>query len=80
MTVCSTTGSSEAAMLCGLALEWLWPERIKAVGKPFEPDGGSSSGGWPQIETTQRATQATTSARLRDTAQHSASRAVTEVT
>ena len=30
---CSTTGSSEAAMLCGLALKWRWRERIRAAGK-----------------------------------------------
>jgi glutamate decarboxylase len=30
---CSTTGSSEAAMLGGLALKWKWRERMKAAGK-----------------------------------------------
>ena len=29
---CSTTGSSEAAMLAGLALKWRWRERRKAAG------------------------------------------------
>ena len=32
-TGCSTTGSSEAAMLCGLALKWRWRERMRAAGK-----------------------------------------------
>src|SRR6185369_4657395 len=31
---CSTTGSSEAAMLGGLALKWRWRERRRAAGKP----------------------------------------------
>ncbi|MDI2125460.1 glutamate decarboxylase [Yinghuangia seranimata] len=30
---CSTTGSSEAAMLCGLALKWRWRKRREAEGK-----------------------------------------------
>jgi glutamate decarboxylase len=34
VTGCSTTGSSEAAMLGGLALKWRWRERMKAAGKP----------------------------------------------
>ncbi|MER7514488.1 glutamate decarboxylase [Streptomyces lavendulae] len=29
---CSTTGSSEAAMLCGLALKWRWRDRRRAAG------------------------------------------------
>jgi glutamate decarboxylase len=33
---CSTTGSSEAAMLGGLALKWRWRERRQAVGKPAD--------------------------------------------
>jgi glutamate decarboxylase len=33
---CSTTGSSEAAMLGGLALKWKWRERRKAAGKPYD--------------------------------------------
>lgn len=33
---CSTTGSSEAAMLGGLALKWKWRERQKAAGKPTD--------------------------------------------
>ena len=33
-TGCSTTGSSEAAMLGGLALKRLWQQRRKAAGKP----------------------------------------------
>jgi glutamate decarboxylase len=33
---CSTTGSSEAAMLGGLALKWKWRERRQAAGKPAE--------------------------------------------
>jgi glutamate decarboxylase len=33
---CSTTGSSEAAMLGGLALKWKWRERMKARGKPAD--------------------------------------------
>jgi glutamate decarboxylase len=35
-TGCSTTGSSEAAMLAGLALKWRWRERMRAAGKPAE--------------------------------------------
>ncbi len=33
-TGCSTTGSSEAAMLCGMALKWRWRARMEAAGKP----------------------------------------------
>jgi glutamate decarboxylase len=33
---CSTTGSSEAAMLGGLALKWQWREKRKAAGKPSD--------------------------------------------
>jgi len=33
---CSTTGSSEAAMLGGLALKWKWREKMKAKGKPVD--------------------------------------------
>lgn len=36
VTGCSTTGSSEAAMLGGLALKWRWRERMKAAGKPAD--------------------------------------------
>jgi glutamate decarboxylase len=32
-TGCSTTGSSEAAMLAGLALKWRWRERMRSAGK-----------------------------------------------
>jgi glutamate decarboxylase len=32
-TGCSTTGSSEACMLGGLALKWRWRERMRAAGK-----------------------------------------------
>jgi glutamate decarboxylase len=32
-TGCSTTGSSEAAMLGGMALKWRWRDRMKAAGK-----------------------------------------------
>jgi glutamate decarboxylase len=35
-TGCSTTGSSEAAMLAGMALKWRWRERMTAAGKPSE--------------------------------------------
>ena len=35
-TGCSTTGSSEAAMLAGLALKWRWRERMRAAGKSTE--------------------------------------------
>ena len=31
---CSTTGSSEACMLGGLALKWQWRQRMEAAGKP----------------------------------------------
>jgi glutamate decarboxylase len=33
---CSTTGSSEAAMLGGLALKWNWRKRLRAQGKSTE--------------------------------------------
>jgi glutamate decarboxylase len=33
---CSTTGSSEAAMLAGLALKWRWRERRRAAGLPVD--------------------------------------------
>jgi glutamate decarboxylase len=33
---CSTIGSSEAAMLGGLALKWKWRERMKAAAKPAD--------------------------------------------
>jgi glutamate decarboxylase len=36
VTGCSTTGSSEAAMLGGLALKWRWRERMRAAGKPVD--------------------------------------------
>jgi glutamate decarboxylase len=35
-TGCSTTGSSEAAMLGGLALKWRWRERRRAEGRPTD--------------------------------------------
>jgi glutamate decarboxylase len=35
-TGCSTTGSSEAVMLGGLALKWRWRERMRAAGKPVD--------------------------------------------
>jgi glutamate decarboxylase len=35
-TGCSTTGSSEAAMLAGLALKWRWRARMRAAGKPTD--------------------------------------------
>jgi len=35
-TGCSTTGSSEAAMLCGMALKWRWRARMEKVGKPTD--------------------------------------------
>jgi glutamate decarboxylase len=35
-TGCSTTGSSEAAMLCGMALKWRWRERMEKAGKPAD--------------------------------------------
>ena len=35
-TGCSTTGSSEAAMLCGMALKWRWRDRRRADGKPID--------------------------------------------
>jgi glutamate decarboxylase len=35
-TGCSTTGSSEAAMLAGLALKWRWRERQRKAGKPTD--------------------------------------------
>ncbi|PWF24679.1 glutamate decarboxylase [Corticimicrobacter populi] len=33
---CSTTGSSEAAMLGGLALKWKWRKKMQAAGKPTD--------------------------------------------
>ncbi|WP_218080658.1 glutamate decarboxylase [Anthocerotibacter panamensis] len=33
---CSTTGSSEAAMLGGMALKWRWREKMRAQGKPTD--------------------------------------------
>jgi glutamate decarboxylase len=33
---CSTIGSSEAAMLGGMALKWRWRERMRAAGKPTD--------------------------------------------
>jgi glutamate decarboxylase len=36
VTGCSTTGSSEAVMLGGLALKWRWRERMRAAGRPAE--------------------------------------------
>src|SRR5438067_3031090 len=33
---CSTTGSSEAAMLGGMALKWRWRERMRKAGKPTD--------------------------------------------
>jgi glutamate decarboxylase len=35
-TGCSTTGSSEACMLGGLALKWRWRERMRTAGKPAD--------------------------------------------
>ncbi|HUH80993.1 MAG TPA: glutamate decarboxylase, partial [Solirubrobacteraceae bacterium] len=36
VTGTSTTGSSEAAMLGGLAMKWRWRERMQAAGKPAD--------------------------------------------
>lgn len=33
---CSTTGSSEAAMLGGMALKWKWKARRQSAGKPYD--------------------------------------------
>jgi glutamate decarboxylase len=35
-TGCSTTGSSEAAMLAGMSMKWRWRERRQAAGKPTD--------------------------------------------
>jgi glutamate decarboxylase len=35
-TGCSTTGSSEAAMLAGMALKWRWRDRMRAAAKPAD--------------------------------------------
>jgi glutamate decarboxylase len=35
-TGCSTTGSSEAAMLAGMALKWRWREAARAAGHPTD--------------------------------------------
>src|SRR2546425_8673056 len=45
VTGTSTTGSSEAAMLAGMALKWRWRERVWAVGRatdrPYSVLGGN---------------------------------------
>ncbi len=33
---CSTTGSSEAAMLGGMAMKWRWRDKMRAAGKPTD--------------------------------------------
>jgi glutamate decarboxylase len=33
---CSTTGSSEAAMLGGMAMKWRWRDKMRAEGKPVD--------------------------------------------
>ncbi len=33
---CSTTGSSEAAMLAGMAMKWRWRKKMKDLGKPTD--------------------------------------------
>jgi glutamate decarboxylase len=33
---CSTTGSSEAAMLGGMAMKWRWRQKMKEMGKPTD--------------------------------------------
>lgn len=33
---CSTTGSSEAAMLAGMAMKWRWREKMREAGKPTD--------------------------------------------
>jgi len=33
---CSTTGSSEAAMLAGMAMKWSWREKMRAQGEPTD--------------------------------------------
>ena len=43
-TGCSTTGSSEAAMLAGMALKWRWRER-RTDGRASRPTGRTSSWG-----------------------------------
>jgi glutamate decarboxylase len=35
-TGCSTTGSSEAAMLSGMAMKWRWREKMRVAGKPTD--------------------------------------------
>ncbi|HET9076219.1 MAG TPA: glutamate decarboxylase [Acidimicrobiales bacterium] len=35
-TGCSTTGSSEAVMLCAMALKWRWRQARRAAGKPAD--------------------------------------------
>ncbi|HUO70254.1 MAG TPA: glutamate decarboxylase [Solirubrobacteraceae bacterium] len=35
-TGCSTTGSSEAAMLAGMAAKWRWRQRMREAGKPTD--------------------------------------------
>src|SRR5450755_1411249 len=36
VTGCSTTGSSEAVMLSGMAMKWRWRARMKGAGKPSD--------------------------------------------
>ena len=48
---CSTTGSSEAAMLGGLAMKWRWREQRQAgqVDREAEPGHGSGAGLLAQV-------------------------------
>jgi glutamate decarboxylase len=47
-TGCSTTGSSEAAMLGGLALLWRWRQRREAAGPP-DPSGTADAAARPNL-------------------------------
>src|SRR5436305_14402946 len=52
-TGCSTTGSSEACMLGGMALLWRWRARRKAAGlhegRPYLVKGSKVQGWWERI-------------------------------
>jgi len=48
-TGCSTTGSSEAAMLGGMAMKWRWREKMRAAGKPTDKPNMITGPNWSSI-------------------------------
>jgi glutamate decarboxylase len=46
---CSTTGSSEAAMLGGLALKWRWRKKREQAGLPTSKPNGPVQVCWPKF-------------------------------